>query len=232
MLKSYYKNDYVTIYHGDCLEVIPQLEQTFNCVIADPPYRWKSGKRGNPVIPFENMWDVLDKKVYEEGAICVFSMEPFSSKLICSNVDNFKYKWYWKKQQAGNFQNAKFQPLNLIEEICVFSKNNCANSALNPMIYFPIKEDDKYPNTLLEFNKPHLQDAYHPLQKPVPLIEYLIETYTKRDDLVLDFCAGSGSTGIACINQHRKCILIDNDEACCEIAAKRIDNNFFQEELF
>lgn len=171
----------------------------------------------------------------------LFSTQPFTTKLIHSNLKNYRYNWYWIKNNVTGFSYARYQPMRKIEDICVFYKKHC--------LYNPqgLKEKNKknirirndknsiyssrlnnsyvskytgYPNHLLFYPK---EFGLHPTQKPVPLLEYLIKTYTNENDLVLDNCMGSGSTGVACINTNRDFIGIEKEEKYFNIAKRRIE---------
>jgi len=254
MIEPYYKNDFVTLYYGDCLSVLPEIDFVFDAVITDPPYgNGKTACKWDAVIPFEPMWKMIWNHIKTNGAVCLFSNEPFTSKLICSNLDGFRYRWNWKKESGGAFQLAKVQPMSVVEDICVFSKGRCANGDNNPMVYYPImtqrekvdyrtggkavKSDmlndsnmialnktytHKYPTTVLEFNKPCGTKRIHPTEKPVDLLEYLIKTYTKENEIILDFCSGSGSIGEACMNTNRKCLLIEKEKGYCDLTVSRL----------
>ena len=245
----------IQLYQGDCLEIMDKLiEQVVkvDAIITDPPYGTTACK-WDSVIPFDEMWERLNKLVKPNGAIVLFGSEPFSSALRMSNIKNYKYDWIWKKNRAGNFQLTKFQPLKYTEIISVFS-----NKTHN---YYPILREaseatkkryamgyneskvkkegiehmhsGKYtpqlkngtdklnPSNILEFKKN--KSEFHPTQKPVDLLEYLIKTYTKKEEIVLDFTMGSGSTGVACMNTNRKFIGIELDENYFNIAKNRIE---------
>ena len=217
---------------------MPKLDIKFDCCITDPPYgstfcKWDS------VIPFEPMWKELKRLVKSNGAICLFGSEPFSSALRMSNVKMFKYDWIWNKKLAGNGMQAKNNPLK-IHEIC---------SVFNGNAYYPQKTVGKmvkklyrlksseiydgesvpseyinnlyYPVSIVEFSIPRV-GRLHPTQKPVALLEYLIKTYTNEGEIVLDFTAGSGTTGVAAMETNRRCVLIEKDEKYCEITIKRL----------
>ena len=160
-----------------------------------------------------------------------------------SNIKWFKYEWVWDKIIGVGFQTAKYRPMMRHENILVFCNGT--------LIYYPIKTErvkpitgyatksehypkanfdkkqrtytDKYPTSIIEFKK--IKNTIHPTQKPVALFEYLIRTYTNEGDTVLDNCAGSGTTGVACLNTGRKFILIEKDAGYCEIIHRRIDNH-------
>lgn len=248
------ENKYV-LYNGDCLEIMDRLiEQgiVFDAIITDPPYGTTACK-WDSVIPFDEMWERLNKLIKPNGAIALFGSEPFSSKLKCSNLDIFKYDWIWEKSRTVGFLNCKNAPLKNYEVISVFSKGKTANGSKNNMQYFPqgLKEINKVKKSVscsdatVVGNRPSRSKEYiakytgypktiikfnneskqvHPTQKPVDLLEYLIKTYTNENELVLDFTMGSGSTGVACMNTNRRFIGIELDENYFEIAKERIEN--------
>ena len=248
-MNSIYENEWIKLYQGDCLEIMPKLDITFDACITDPPYGTTSCK-WDSVIPFEPMWENLKRLVKDNGTICLFGSEPFSSKLRCSNLEMFKYDWIWEKERGFGFLDSKFRPLKSHEIISVFSKGGCSNGSKPAMVYnpqglIPVSKNHKYAgnSTLLRYNSKSkiIQPQYtnypksvltfgkatcklHPTEKPVKLLEYLIKTYTNEGDLILDFCAGSGSTGVAAQNTKRKAILIENEEKYCEITIKRLQD--------
>lgn len=241
VIKASYK-----LYQGDCLEVMDKLiesEIKVDAIITDPPYgttacAWDS------VIPLDKMWGRLNKLIKDNGAIVLFGNEPFSSQLRCSNIKNYKYDWKWDKVRGVGHLNAKKRPMMCIEDIIVFYKRQCVyNSQMRdrdkPRIsmnnatqqvygksqknFKGDKLDKKYPINLITFSKSRQEDMrYHPCQKPVDLLEYLIKTYTNEGDLVLDFTMGSCSTGVACVNTNRKFIGIELDEKYFNIAKERM----------
>jgi site-specific DNA-methyltransferase (adenine-specific) len=212
-------------------------------VLTDPPYGTTACK-WDVVIPFEPMWEELKRITKDNCAICLFGSEPFSSHLRLSNLKMYKYDWVWDKvNKFTGFLNAKKMPMTDYELISVFYKKQCT--------YFPQKRDGNYvtrnsrggskgtyndghledtgrkieglnPKKIISFSSHNTKDIFHPTQKPVTLLEYLIKTYTLENDLVLDFTMGSGSTGVACKNLNRKFIGIEKDEKYFEIAKKRI----------
>lgn len=201
--------------------------------------------RWDSVIPLDEMWKRINKLIKPNGAICLFGNEPFSSKLRMSNIKNYKYDWNWNKVRGVGHLNAKKRPMMCIEDIMVFYKKQCIynpqmrhrdkprlsmNNATQ-QVYGESKKDfkgetlnKKYPINLITFSKSAQKDMmFHPTQKPVDLLEYLIKTYTNENDLVLDFTMGSGSTGVACMNTNRKFIGIELDENYFNIAKDRIE---------
>lgn len=214
-------------------------------VLTDPPYgttqcKWDS------VIPFDDLWEQYRRIVKPTGAIVLFGSEPFSSKLRLSAEDLYKYDWVWKKNKATQYLNAKKRPLLDYEIISVFYKKL---PTYNPVMtegkaysnshkpgdsgecygnvgYSAVSNrTTRYPKRIIEFNV-DIKAEYHPTQKPIPLLEYLIHTYTNEGDTVLDFAMGSGSTGVACANTGRRFIGIELDPGYFEIAQKRIEEAY------
>lgn len=236
----------IELYHGDCLEVLKNVpDKSVDMVLTDPPYGVTACKWDN-VIPFEPMWTELKRVVKDNGAICLFGSEPFSSHLRLSNLKMFKYDWVWRKSRPSGFFNAKKQPLRDLEFISVFyseqvlytpqSTEKCMimhkmtegrinNGSIfgktGRKIGFHNQTQKNYPRQVLDFGSVHNVGS-HPTQKPVDLLEYLIKTYTKENEIVLDFTMGSGSTGVACVNTGRKFIGIELDERYFKVASDRI----------
>lgn len=220
--------------------------QSVDFVLTDPPYGTTACK-WDSVIPFEPMWEQLNRIIKLNGAICLFGSEPFSSALRMSNIKHFKYDWIWDKKIPSGMCNAKIQPMRQTENISVFMNGK---SKYNPQMVKrnkPIKAgglkdsysggnagqtmkplhrvyDEKYPTTILTFDKIR-KGSLHPTQKPVDLLEYLIRTYTNEGETVLDFTMGSGSTGIACLNTNRSFIGIELDEKYFAVAEQRINES-------
>lgn len=246
------------IFHNsNCLDEMKNIpDKSIDLIITDLPYGTTSCK-WDSIIPFDDLWKQYKRIIKDNRAIVLFGQEPFSSMLRVSNIEWFKYDWYWKKSIACGFTNAKLKPLKDIEVISVFSNGKTANGSKNNMLYNPqgIVECNKnwsrpklyygtdagvnptrknhklqrtvthenYPKQVLEFSNPN-NNRIHPTQKPVDLLEYLIKTYSNEDDLILDSCAGSGSTAVACENTNRKWICIEKDETYYKNAISRIKN--------
>ena len=241
------------LYNGNCLEVMDKLIEEgikVDCILCDPPYGTIKCK-WDAVIPFDEMWDRLNKLIKPNGAILLFGNEPFTSELICSNLKGFKYRWDWNKKIPSGVGYAKYRPMQQTEDISVFTKNG-EKTIYNPQMIKrdkPIKSggnklkenscstlvgidttkeykktyEYKNPTTLIEFDKIR-KGSLHPTQKPTDLLEYLIKTYTNENEIVLDFTMGSGSTGVACMNTNRKFIGIELDNNYFNIAKERIEN--------
>ena len=236
------------LYNGDCLEIMDRLIDVglkVDCILTDPPYGTTACK-WDTVIPYDKMWERLNKLIKSNGAIVLFGSQPFTTDLINSNRKNFKYTLVWDKQRSCGSMLAKKRPLKYHEDIIVFYKkqpvynpqmregkmqskasggysDNYGN--INTIRY---KNNLYYPRSILDFKACHnMQGKVHPTQKPVDLLEYLIKTYTNENETVLDFTMGSGSTGVACMNTNRKFIGIELDKNYFDIASKRIEEAFF-----
>lgn len=246
------------LYLGDCLEILPKIpDSSVDLVLCDLPYGTSVVHKWNKSLPIERLWEQYNRIIKRNGVICLFGTQPFSSFLVCSNPEMYRYMWFWKKENPTGFLNANYKPLNAIEEIVVFSKATVGSLSKFPIPYHPptLKAVNKtkrnrtestwreamgytgknnvlnsgkeysqrytgYPTTILEY--PREKNQVHPTQKPTGLLEFLIETYTDENDLVLDNCMGSGSTGVACQNTSRSFIGIEKENRYYEIALKRI----------
>ena len=242
------------LYNGDCLEVMKSIaDKSIDAIITDPPYGTTACK-WDSVIPFDLMWEQLNRIIKPNGAIVLFGSEPFSSYLRVSNVKNYKYDWYWNKLHGANFMNGNRQTIKNIELASVFYKKQPtynSQKTTNPKgvekrsLYKPSKQKEfgkdqvgtrekrtkpskQYePNKLLAKCLIEFKREWkpiHPTQKPVALIEYLIKTYTNELETVLDFTMGSGTTGVACCNLNRDFIGIELDKEYFKIAEQRIKN--------
>lgn len=231
------------LWNGDCLELMKNIpDGSVDLVLTDPPYGTTACK-WDSVIPFEPMWEQLNRIIKPNGAICIFGSEPFSSALRMSNIKNFKYDWIWDKKIPSGMSYARFQPMRQAENISVFcngktvynpqmvkrdklikgggmSKGETTNN--QNLIALHKTYDYKNPTNLLVFDKIR-KGSLHPTQKPIALLEYLIRTYTNEGETVLDFTMGSGSTGVACVNTNRNFIGIELDDGYFNIAKKRIE---------
>lgn len=227
--------------HGDCLEEMKKIpDGSIDLVLTDPPYGTTACK-WDTIIPFEPMWEQLKRVTKKNGAIVLFGSQPFTSALVMSNPKMFKYEWVWNKAKAANYVNAKKQPLKIHENILVFcdgyvympqmvkgkfrkkggyTVNREVAVAQNPTVKY---NDEYYPKSIIEMSVAGNKDStYHPTQKPVALMEYLIKTYTNVGETVLDFTMGSGTTGVACKNLNRNFIGIELESGYYEIAKQRI----------
>ncbi len=226
-----------TLLHGDCLELMKNIpDKSIDMILCDLPYGTTQCK-WDIVIPFDKLWKQYNRIIKNNGAIVLFGSEPFSSKLRISNIDNYKYDWIWEKEQGVGQLNCKRRPLNKIENISVFNskkynpqgliKCSIKKKASNTDVYGKqkdyVQKNTNYPINILKFKR-ELRGRFHPTQKPIALMKYLIETYTNEENIVLDNCMGSGSTGVACKNLNRDFIGMELDEKYFNIATKRIND--------
>lgn len=237
-----------SVIHGDCLEVMKDIpDKSIDMILCDLPYGTTACK-WDTVIPFDPLWEQYERIIKDNGAIVLFGSEPFSSQLRASNLNIYKYDWYWKKSKAQGFFNVKKMPLKSIETISVFYKKL---PVYNPQGILPfgkeiknpkgkldnanhisghnggslktnsyVREFTNYPNQLLEFST--VTRPVHNTQKPVELVEYLIRTYTNDGETILDNAAGSGTTAIAAMNTNRNYILIEKEKEYIDIINNRI----------
>ena len=241
----------IQLIHGDCLEEMKKIpDGSVDMVLTDPPYG-TTACNWDTVIPLEPMWEQLKRVIKPNGAIVLFGSEPFSSALRMSNIKIYKYDWVWEKDKATNHLNAKRMPMRKNELISVFYTNQCL---YNPQLsikdpknirppttkrkqaenYGAMTSESKrvipvgmsYPNETLKFRGcfGDKGKSLHPTQKPVALMEYLIKTYTNETETVLDFTAGSFTTGVACVKLNRSFIGIELDSTYFEIAKQRIEH--------
>jgi len=229
---------------GDCLDILPDLStNSIDMVLCDPPYGTTACK-WDSVIPLEPMWKELKRVIKPNSVIVMTASQPFTSKLISSNYNMFKYCWIWEKPCATGFLNARVMPLKNYEDVCVFKYKGKGlynpqmtkgkpytakkgrsgfSTTADPTIqkggYITINKGQRFPLSIIRINN---EKGLHPTQKPVPLMEYLIKTYTFPGQIVLDFAMGSGTTGVACKNTNRKFIGIELDEKYFKIARKRL----------
>ena len=237
--------------HGDCLERMNEIpDNSIDCVITDLPYGTTKCK-WDVLIPFDEMWGQVNRIIKENGAICLFGSEPFSSALRLSNVKNYKYDWIWDKVTARGHLVANKRPMQQTENISVFQSKK-AHSYYPQMIDRPedkicvrktreygrteimggkkyvLKEkvyDQWYPKNIIKVsNANSSNESVHPTQKPVDLLKYLVKTYTLEGEAVLDFTMGSGSTGVACKNLNRNFIGIEKNKEYFRIAKQRIED--------
>ena len=235
----------IQLYKGDCLELMKSIpDKSIDAIITDPPYGTTACK-WDSVIPFEPMWEQLNRIIKPNGAIVLFGSEPFSSALRMSNIKNYKYDWVWSKNTYTNFYFVKKQPAKKHEVISVFYKKQ---PLYNPQMEIGKPYVDKrhkkerhtelfkkslskkdinnkgirYPSSIQNFKNGGKK--VHPTQKPVLLMEYLIKTYTNENETVLDFTMGSGSTGVAAKNLNRNFIGIEQDDNYFNIAKDRIND--------
>lgn len=239
----------INLYNGDCLEemkIIP--DKTIDMICTDLPYgttncSWDS------IIPFEPLWEQYERIIKDTGNIILTASQPFTSSLIMSNPKLFRYEIIWEKERPTNIFNMKRQIGKVHENILVFYKKwGTYNPKMEPRKGWKVPEDydltklnnngsgvynkrtfkyskgydssKKYPRSVIY--RVRDREILHATQKPVSLLEYLIETFSNENDVVLDNTMGSGTTGIACLNTNRNFIGIELDKKYFDIASKRI----------
>jgi len=241
----------INLMQGDCLEVMKDIpDGSVDMVLTDPPYGTTACK-WDSVIPLEPMWEQLKRVTKKNGAIVMTASQPFTSALVMSNPKMFKYTWVWEKSKATGHLNSKKRPLVAHEDVAVFyqkpclynpqglykkekptvSKGNRGNKGVGSSgeVYGVAKKDaiqthTGFPRSVQKIPV-DMKAEYHPTQKPVALMEYLIRTYTNEGETVLDFTMGSGTTGVAAKNLNRDFIGIELDEEYFKIAQQRINNS-------
>ena len=234
---------------GDCLERMKEIPSgSVDLILTDPPYGTTKNK-WDSVVPFEPMWEQLKRIIKPKGVIVLFAQTPFDKILGASNIDMLRYEWVWFKNRPTGHLNSKFAPLKSHENILVFTKGSTSfvkntknSSTYNPQGLVTCLKVNKrtrgngnydevnnkmenvalfenYPKSVLSFK---VEVGLHPTQKPVALLEYLIKTYTNEGETVLDFTAGSFSTGVAALNTNRKFVGVEMDEKYFEIGVNRM----------
>lgn len=234
------------LFKGDCLEIMPLIpDKSVQLILADLPYGTTEAK-WDSIIPLDKLWNEYKRIIVDGGAIVLTAREPFTSKLVISNLKGYKHKWIWNKKQSGSFANAKFMPLQIEEDILVFTKNGekvnyypqmrkgkmrkkgGSKKQIETMSKFIQPEffkysDEYYPINILEDypNCSNKANNMHPTQKPLDLMKYLILTYSNEGELVLDNTIGSGTTCLAAKELNRKFIGIEKEANYYEIACRR-----------
>lgn len=230
------------IINDDCFNIFPLIDdESIDMILCDLPYGTTQCS-WDTILPFDKLWKEYERIIKPNGAICLCGSEPFSSSLRMSNIKLFKYDWVWEKSRPNGFLNANKMPMKKHELISVFSIGKCR---YNPQglvrkigqnkntgienVYGKVKKDwvqsvtyTNYPTSILRFN--NITKPIHPTQKPVDLFEYLIRTYTKEHEIVMDNCIGSGTTAVAALNTNRKFIGIEKDLGYYNIAKERVKN--------
>lgn len=239
----------VNLLLGNCLEKMLEInDDAIDMILTDLPYgttacSWDS------IIPLNEMWTMFNRIAKKDAAIVLTCAMPFTAILAASNIKHLKYEWIWEKPQGTNPLNVKIMPLKSHENILVFSRGKIkynpqmekglpysgfkSNKSTIGEVYGNAKSQhrdnpkgDRYPKTILKFKQ---EKGLHPTQKPVPLFEYLIRTYTDEGETVLDCTMGSGTTGVACMRTNRNFIGIEQEQKYFIIASERIqkEHNLF-----
>lgn len=241
----------IELYNEDCLDVMPNIpDNSIDMILCDLPYgttplTWDS------TINIEILWEQYNRIIKDNGAVVLFGQEPFSSFLRMSNIENYRYDWYWEKERLTNVFQVKKRCGKTVENIVVFYKKQCTynpqmskhigkkvNNKVGTDARWSVTQSGyeqktkpynykdvgiRHPTQVLRFNRENNEEVVHPTQKPVSLLMYLIKTYTDKGNKVLDNCMGSGSTGVACVKTARDFIGIEIDKDYYKIATDRIN---------
>lgn len=245
------ENETAMLIHADCMEAMSDIaDGSIDMILCDLPYGTTRNK-WDCALNLENLWRHYMRIIRGNGAIVLTAQTPFDKILGASKIDLLRYEWIWEKESGTGHLNSKFAPLKSHENIMVFSRGAACHikNKDKAMPYFPqmtegapyeirkgsltdnydrkwdkivttISTGNRFPKTVQKFKRD--REKLHPTQKPVALMEYLIQTYTKEGDIVLDNCMGSGTTGVACSNTGRRFIGIEKDQTYFEVAKRRI----------
>lgn len=240
------------IYNEECLEGMKRIpDKSVDMILCDLPYGTTRNK-WDTVISLESLWEQYNRVIKDNGAIVLTASQPFTSKLVSTNIKGFKHQWIWNKKRFANQMAAKYQPLKIQEEVLVFTSNgekanyypqdlievnkvtkqgskitdNIGGGTRNKTY---VQTHTNYPRNILEFGLDN--NKLHPTQKPVALFEYLIKTYSNEGEVVLDNCMGSGTTAIACINTERNFIGFELDETYYEKSLERIKAHLTEKDM-
>ena len=240
------KTDSYTLLLGDCLERMKEIpDNSVDLVLVDLPYGTTQNK-WDSVIDLEIMWEQLKRICSDNTPKIMFAQTPFDKVLGCSNLKELKYEWIWEKTTATGHLNAKKMPMKAHENILVFydklpTYNPQKTSGHKPANSYTKHQDDgsnygktkvgvsgggqtdRYPRSVQVFKTDKQKVSLHPTQKPVSLLEYLINTYSNEGDTVLDFTFGSCSTGVAALNTNRKFLGVEMEENYFDIGASRME---------
>lgn len=242
-------------YLGDCLEVMKLIPNaSVDMILCDLPYGVTKNK-WDSVIDLRTLWAEYERIIKESGAIVLFGQDKFSAKLMLSNEKLHRYNLIWEKTTPTGFLNAKKMPLRSHEDILVFYKKlptynpqkttghkrkvstaqhkrgskKTSNYGEHDLITYD--STDRYPKSVLKFSTDKQKVALHPTQKPLKLIEYLISTYSNENEIILDNCAGSGTTGLAAKNLNRNYIMVENDETYYNVCINRLNEKRISQSL-
>ncbi len=249
-------DDSVQLYEGDCLDIMPRLPKgCVDLVCVDPPFGTTACK-WDAVIDLPAMWDCIWHVLKPDGVAVIMGTQPFSSVLVCSQIEHHAYDWIWKKEKGTGFQTSKFQPLRIHEHAHVFYKEfgvfNKQMTKGKPYIHrgsksktpeylgagktignhIHVNKGERNPVSIVEFSRDGGHggaSGLHPTQKPVKLMMHLIKSHSPEGGCVLDFCAGSGSTGVACIKTGRKVILIEREPKYVQVIRERLAKPIIRE---
>jgi len=243
----------IEIFNEDCLNTLKRIEdKSIDLILQDPPYN-TTANEWDVKIDLNTFWNEWNRIIKPKGAIVFTCNQPFTTKLIYSNIKNFKYEWVWVKTRKTNYVNAKNRPMGNHESIVVFSLGTIANGSENRMIYNPIgiKKSSKIRQitdvthgnnigyranqigrvyNVENENYPttvlyfdSCENSNHPTEKPIDLMRYLIKTYTNENEIIFDGFSGSGTTAHACLKENRNFIGAEINKEYYDYSIKRIE---------
>ena len=246
------------IYLGDCLDRMTEIEDnSIDLILTDLPYGVTNHK-SDIIIPFEPLWEQYKRVLKKNGVVALFAQGIFYVDLVCSNREWFRYDLVWDKILSTGFLNANKMPLRSHEQLAIFyngiptynpqktegkplHSKGTAYKTKEPInnnygdyevLDCDLTNTKKFPKSILTFQKPHPSIAQHRTEKSIPLLEWLIKTYTNKGEVVLDSCCGSGTTCTACMNTKRNYIGIEKDAEIYEKAKKRLCRENVKKRLF
>ena len=227
------------IYNMDCLEGMRYIpDKSIDMILCDLPYG-STKNQWDIIIPFKQLWLYYERIIKDNGAIVLTASQPFTSMLVMSKLEYFKYSMIWEKSRATGHLNAKIMPMKNHEDILIFGKTRIKYNPQGILPYGKMtrrgnngdnfgesgkenyQEFTNYPRTIIQFSNEGI--TMHPTQKPVELFEYLIKTYSNEGDTILDNCMGSGTTAIACMNTKRNFIGFELEKKYYDICIERIN---------
>lgn len=218
-----------TLLQGDCMELMSRIpDGSIDMVLSDLPYGTTRCRWDTP-INLQELWKQYRRVVRENGAIVLFSAQPFTTELISSNKAMYRYEWIWRKTQPSGFMNAKKMPLRTHENIEIFYRKP---PTYNPQMTHGHKRKTATAYGTREsdgsscYGREERNYTYDSTDRyPVDVLEYLVKTYTNSGETVLDNCMGAGSTGVACLNTGREFVGIELDPEYYQIAKERIEQH-------
>lgn len=236
------------IIKGDCLEIMKFIpDGSIDMILCDLPYGTTKCK-WDTIIDLKMLWAQYERIIKSNGAILLTAQTPFDKVLGASNLKLLKYEWIWEKTSATGHLNSKKMPMKAHENVLVFYKNppvynyqktegherkisraehkiNCKESEVynKSQKLTTYDSTERYPRSVLKFASDKQKSKLHPTQKPLALMKYFIKTYSNEGDVILDNCAGSGTTGEACIETNRNFILIENEDKYIKIIKDRLN---------
>lgn len=242
-----------TLVNADCFDVFPFIEdKSIDAIICDLPYGTTACK-WDTIIPFDKLWEQYERVAKPNAPIILTASQPFTSALVMSKPKWFRHEWVWQKNRGSNFALLKWQPFKEHESVLVFSKetanyypimeersesgksrcaytfnNKVTSETIDNQTFYnqdgerrKLDENLRNPSSIQKFNT---EVGLHPTQKPIALFEYLVKTYSKENDLVLDNTMGSGTTNLACLKLNRKSIGIEKEKQYYDVAVRRLSS--------